>query len=94
MATKGLADFTVTTAWQDVIATLTAAASVDVCVQNVCPNPNVRIQVAGATAAATAPAGTGLLLGQYDSVTTNSGSLWVRSEAGGAGNVKLAVSLV
>lgn len=94
MATKGLADFTVTTTWQDVIATLTSAASVNVVAQNICPNPNVRIQVAGGTASATAPAGSGLTLGQYESVTTNSGSLWVRSDGGGAGNVKLAISLV
>ena len=93
MATTGQSDITVTTSWVDAAVANTALASVSAVFQNICP-ANTVIQIAGAAATATAPAGTGLRLWPRESVLINSGTIWIRSDHGGPSNVKLAVSLV
>lgn len=92
MATTSQDDITVTTTWTDVAAVNTALAAASAVFQNICP-AHTTIQIAGATASATAPDGTGLRLKPGESVLINSGTVWVRAEKT-ASNVKLAVSLV
>lgn len=80
MATATLTDYTVTTTWTDVIATLAAAASVDALYQNTGSGP-VRIVFGGASAPASTV--TGLILGAQDSVQGNAAKVWVRAADGG-----------
>ena len=73
MATATLADFPVTGTFQDVVATLTDAASVDAVYQNVGPYP-VQVVFGASTTGKT-----GVILAPFDSVQGNAANVWART---------------
>lgn len=78
MATATQADFAVSGAWADVVATLTAAASVDAVYQNVGVDV-VQVFFGGGSAPTS---GTGILLYTGDSVQGNAANVWARAPVG------------
>lgn len=93
MATRNLGDLLVTPNWANIVSTYPSAASVDIFVQNICAGNEV-VQVAGGTASATAPDGSGTFLRPFESTTINSATVWVKCEQGGQSNDKVSVSLL
>lgn len=78
MATAHLADFTATQDWTDLVATIGAAASVDVLLQNTSKSP-VQIVAGGASEPTTS---SGTILTQLESLQLNAANIWVRKLAG------------
>ena len=78
MATASQADFPVTGTWADVVATVTAAASVDAVYQNV-GNDVVQVFFGGGSAPTS---GSGIYLYQGDSVQGNAANVWARTPVG------------
>ena len=86
MATNTLADIDLESAWEDLVATHAAAASVEVRIQNVGGGP-----VAVVAGGAAAPNGkTGALLAPTDSVQVNAANVWMRA-TGSAGRVSVTL---
>lgn len=78
MATASLSDYKPTGSWADLVATIAAAASVDVVIQNV-GNNEIQVVFGGASA----PTGkSGIILWQGDSVQGNAANIWLRAENG------------
>lgn len=75
MATASQADYSVTNEWTDIVATIGAAASVDVLLQCVSAD-RVSVVFGGAQPAADK---FGIMLGHLDSVQGNAAAIWVRS---------------
>lgn len=75
MATASQADFQCTGTWQDVVATITAAASVDAVYQ--CADVGgIQVVFGGGTAPTTA---NGIFLAYLDSVQGNAANVWARA---------------
>lgn len=86
MATVTLNDYAVTGAWTNLAATLTAAASVNVVVQNISTGI-VQVFFGGASA----PTGSGFQLAPSDSIQGNAAQIWVR---GPDGNETVSVMVI
>lgn len=83
MATATQNDFTVTTTWQNVAATLTGIASADAVLQNV-GDAAVDIVFGGASAPTSK---TGIRLYSLDSVQGNAANVWARCPDAGETSV-------
>lgn len=79
MATATQADYAVTTAWTDLAATITGAASVACLIQNLSDAP-VQIVWGGASAPATTHSG--VTLNKWDSMAGTAAKIWVRAPNG------------
>ena len=78
MATATQADYTVTTSWTNLVATIGAAGSVDVLLQNK-GDGDVRVYWGGAEP--TDEDG-GVVLETFDSMQGNAAAIWVRTDRG------------
>lgn len=86
MAAATQSSFAATSAWQDLAATLTAAANADVLLQNTTPQP-VKVCFGGASAPASDASG--VTLARLETIVGNAANIWVRSPGGST----LAVSI-
>lgn len=89
MATSSLADYAVTDAWTDLVATIGAAASVDVLLQNLTSSVVMVVSGGGSAPASTI---SGVALSQFDSFKANAANIWVRT--GDPDGAKLSVTTV
>lgn len=86
MATVTLPHFDCTSAFQDIVATIAGAGSVDVEIQNIgASDVEVIARASGGVPAST----TGLILRPREGFTFNNAQLWVRSLSGRSGRVSL-----
>jgi hypothetical protein len=81
MTTATENDFAVTGSWQNVVATLSGIASVDTLIQNLSTVP---VWVVSLASGGPPTSKTGVVLGQYDSMTVNAAQVWVRTPAASA----------
>ena len=81
MTTATQNDFAVTAAWQNVVVTIGAIASVDTLIQNLSPNP---VWVVSQASGGAPTSKTGVVLSQYDSVSVNAAQVWVKTPSPGA----------
>ena len=85
MASATQADFAATSAWQNLVASNGATASVDVLLQNKGIDP---VQVVFGGSAPTSR-DAGLFLNRFDSVQGNAAAIWLRAEGGDTVGVTL-----
>lgn len=87
MATDTLPDVTLTNQWQDITATVPAAASVDLLIQNV-GSPTVQIVQGGASAPSDGTK-SGLRITAGQDAYVNNARLWARAYASTGGLLSL-----
>jgi hypothetical protein len=81
MATTSRADIILTPAWQDIAATDTGLASVDIAIQNNSDGPSPIYVVFGGASAPTETGG--VLLERKQVITGNAANVWVRASLAG-----------